>query len=66
MDSITIPLPGRIPDPVQRGVALETSDLLLWVSQRTMMEETWYKHEVRKQDVVVRIGELSVVSSLTS
>lgn len=45
MDSITILLPRRIPDPVRRGVAMETSDLLLSLSQRTIMGVTWYKHE---------------------
>jgi hypothetical protein len=59
MDSITIPLPRRIPDPVRREVALETSDLSLLVSQRTIMEENWYKHEVRRKDVVVRKSEFS-------
>jgi hypothetical protein len=56
MDSITILLPRRIPDPFRRGVSLETGALLL-SSQRTIMEETWYKHEVRRKDVVVRKSE---------
>jgi hypothetical protein len=49
----SIPLPKRIPDPVRRGVALETSDLLSSISQRTNMEET----SGQRKDVMASVTE---------